>query len=1157
MNAEQLHEIYDNNGTLIGYETIEADAATGRFTRYDEHMMVLGYAKDAGDLIYHYDRSMRFIGYARMEDDVLREYDLNSNIVGYQSRSASDMPAPLANDPQDQRQAPPNAFSFTDSTPSFGGDNGNGSGNGNEGDTGQGNPGGPSQIYAASKSYSFTGSDWFGASKGNNSRDNKSSQDDSDDHEADELDIDVVEPQTTGIPDAFSNRFNTNGAFANSQNDSHYDGPSTFDFHAPQAAGNAFGDAYEDGAHDASNNPNEQAYPWEPQYTNKGPRYAVRGEIVDDVDEFGNEINPADRAPEPMSSSQQPQSQSRFQSQAQAQSQFQSQSQPQSQSTAYAQGNYDYAAAAYPSNNEPMARPSRFAKKPSLLQRLISRVMPFASAKSTPPTAPMRRAGFAALPAPEGATEPAPNDAPSAWPPQQAAYARAGYGQTYGEIDPDSLGDEDEKFDPLAEMKLLWQKINYYAQQILPRRKPREDDTSLFDLRDSLAADAPPVDPFNQGSADNGADNGAAFGANSYDIPAERENHEPATPESALGSASESSFAEAPSLKWQPRNTILALQAFLMAIPAQLAPLPVRLMKAALRAIQTPQWLWWMTATALGTIAFGMVRLFIPPIGDIPAWIYTGLYGLMIGVSQWAMLRHRYRTTWHWVIVSTLAGIASALLSTGELGWLHGRTKAAPLDEIFTLYFMIGSMQWLLLRNLSNRSIAWLILTPLAAIAGWLGYNLGTAGGYIAALSVHGLAIGAVSGFALAPVIEERSPKAIFQLPSTANIVGLVAMLTGGIRALSAAIALGGLLEAVSGSMSAVTQGGAAQQTPMLLALLSVYPARLFVSLTTMGSALSFRQSESNTSRGWLVGAAIVGILIEVIAQAVLPEMARPSGGVFFIAANLVVLLLIDALTPPTPATEASAHTTLISLSAIGMLASGLLIFFGSIFLAAHSINIDLMATASMTASEIGFSLSMATLLSLLRVGLSAFAIFVALRLPGERSNGWADVPMGILAIGAATFVPMLLESNNSNNDLYWLAPIALASTALVMGLLRNAAAFGGPLPVKSKDDESTVRNAPRLVPVGLLICALSVGVVLTRNGAWETLRQDPRVGVVTAKVQDLTSGVTAKIKQLKLPKSMDEVQQSTSGLQKTVSGIMTQLEPTPEPTADWPPASK
>lgn len=57
---------------LSGMSNDEAHA-TVRFTRYDEHMSVLGYAKDAGDLIYHYDRSMRFIGYARMEDGVLRD----------------------------------------------------------------------------------------------------------------------------------------------------------------------------------------------------------------------------------------------------------------------------------------------------------------------------------------------------------------------------------------------------------------------------------------------------------------------------------------------------------------------------------------------------------------------------------------------------------------------------------------------------------------------------------------------------------------------------------------------------------------------------------------------------------------------------------------------------------------------------------------------------------------------------------------------------------------------------------------------------------------------------------------------------------------------------------------------------------------------------
>ena len=98
MSAEQRHEIYDNDGTLIGYESAQADPVTGQFNRYDEANTLCGFAKDSGDVIYHYDKSMRFIGFARLEDGVLREYDRQSNVVGYQARQmadAEDMASPV------------------------------------------------------------------------------------------------------------------------------------------------------------------------------------------------------------------------------------------------------------------------------------------------------------------------------------------------------------------------------------------------------------------------------------------------------------------------------------------------------------------------------------------------------------------------------------------------------------------------------------------------------------------------------------------------------------------------------------------------------------------------------------------------------------------------------------------------------------------------------------------------------------------------------------------------------------------------------------------------------------------------------------------------------------------------------------------------------
>ena len=248
-------------------------------------------------------------------------------------------------------------------------------------------------------------------------------------------------------------------------------------------------------------------------------------------------------------------------------------------------------------------------------------------------------------------------------------------------------------------------------------------------------------------------------------------------------------------------------------------------------------------------------------------------------------------------------------------------------------------------------------------------------------------------------------------------------MLTGSIRAIGAAIALGGLLEAISGSMSIATQGGQSPQTTILLALLSIYPARLFVSLASMGSALGYKQNESSQSRAWL------------IAQVVLPVEARPSGSGWFIMSSLLILVLVDTLTA-LPSTEEApnptqARTTLTSLSAIGILTSGLLIFFASVFTAVHSINVDLMATASLTADAIGFSISLISLISITRVLLSAFAIFVALRLPGDQSNGWAEVPLGVLAIAIATFGPMLLDTSTTTaTDNRWIAPILLCGIA-------------------------------------------------------------------------------------------------------------------------------
>ena len=1116
MSAEPLHEIYDNDGTLIGYESAQVDPATGHFTRYDETRIVRGYAKDIGDLIYHYDKSMRLIGYARFEDGVLREYDRQSNVIGYQVRQFAD------------------SAQEDDSLPQYGSPHPNATAMGNGAlpnesaspamPTAQGD-----SIYTAPKAYSVSGNNWFG---------NRLSAEDI------EIEEDLPSEEVTGpeitqevAGDLASNIRTPSFDYrpASRENNS-------FREPAPPYRGNPrYEEIVNDEEGERSNTPDQAEahsnelgqYGHDQPYNNlqqsqyashtaqTASGYAMRGEIVDDVDDYGNEIDPKTAQPfwENM---------------------------PQMPPDASA--------------SSPMAKRSPFASKPSLLQRLLARVMPFLGPKRAYTPSTVTRNPTAELPAPNRPAEATPAQ-PSFATFEQTRHPR--YAQTDSQTaqpdtatsaqpnrsqhspDPASarfnqsqhpreeIAEGDENFDPLAEFKIIWQKIKFYAEQLRPKHKAdREDSTEFLDSRDAI---------LNQTASE------SAFGGMDYS-----NGHSNST--AAFGN-------DAPT---SPGMSLPDMLAFLASLPQHMRGLPSNMLRNTLHAVQTPLWLWWMTATALGAIAFGMIRLFIPPLSGIPTWYYGALYGAMMGIAQWAMLRHRFRTTWPWVMLSLSAGLVGSLLWGGEQSWLQAHSHSAGLGEMVMLNVILGIAQWLLLRNLSSRATYWLLLSPVAGVIGWLAYQIGSPVGAMGALTAHGLALGAVSGLALVHTVEDSSRSSLMQAPRnlTLDLIAIITMLTGSIRAIGAAIALGGLLEAISGNMSIATQGGQSPQTPILLALLSIYPARLFVSLASMGSALGYKQNESSQSRAWLVGASVAGILVEIIAQVVLPVEARPSGSGWFIMSSLLILVLVDTLTA-LPSTEEApnptqARTTLTSLSAIGILTSGLLIFFASVFTAVHSINVDLMATASLTADAIGFSISLISLISITRVLLSAFAIFVALRLPGDQSNGWAEVPLGVLAIAIATFGPMVLDTSTTTaTDNRWIAPILLCGVALGSGLLRNAPVFGGALPTQPNKGEGAKRAAPRLVPVGVVIGMLSIGVLLSRSGMLSSVSKDPRFASVVNQAQDLRKSIVAQIGQVQVPKSMSEVQQSTAGIQQTVSNLFQKLQPTPEPTADWPPASK
>ena len=163
-----------------------------------------------------------------------------------------------------------------------------------------------------------------------------------------------------------------------------------------------------------------------------------------------------------------------------------------------------------------------------------------------------------------------------------------------------------------------------------------------------------------------------------------------------------------------------------MVIVARLALAPVRLpgwrlwflwlMAAAFG------WGWSMDPSSFGEPRPFEILQSIPTI-NVPRYLSVAAGGILVGVFQWLVLRRYVTGAVRWVLASLGAAVAGALLALGvglfdaDLGWVAGAGLYGTL---------VGVLQWLVLRRQVARAgwwvlattVGWVVAIPVGDIAG-------------------------------------------------------------------------------------------------------------------------------------------------------------------------------------------------------------------------------------------------------------------------------------------------------------------------------------------------------------------------------------------------------------------------------------------------------
>ena len=169
-------------------------------------------------------------------------------------------------------------------------------------------------------------------------------------------------------------------------------------------------------------------------------------------------------------------------------------------------------------------------------------------------------------------------------------------------------------------------------------------------------------------------------------------------------------------------------------------------------------WLQWMLASILG---FAVGAAMANAVTDL---IFTVLFGVAGGFTQWLVLRHRILGAGWWVLASTL-GFAIApivaiagIMALSQIMSLDGNPLAAPILLGVLSGVMSAIFPWLILRRQFAQAMWWipahLLGSLLGGAMGIVTFHALSATGYYdfswaGAGAMFGAGLGAITGIAL------------------------------------------------------------------------------------------------------------------------------------------------------------------------------------------------------------------------------------------------------------------------------------------------------------------------------------------------------------------------------------------------------------------------
>jgi hypothetical protein len=176
-------------------------------------------------------------------------------------------------------------------------------------------------------------------------------------------------------------------------------------------------------------------------------------------------------------------------------------------------------------------------------------------------------------------------------------------------------------------------------------------------------------------------------------------------------------------------------------------------------------WLWWISLTALSTIAaMIMVVIVVVSLGQsalgglgdgesgsmamqVALAPLFALAGAIVGAAQWLVLRGQIQRAGWWILATAGGWMAGYLWSFLLFPATSGTT--ATFAEVIFPWLLnglaTGLCQWLILRHFYHRSSLWVATAALSMVIGTTGWAVGGTfgGGFL------WLAAGALSGYVL------------------------------------------------------------------------------------------------------------------------------------------------------------------------------------------------------------------------------------------------------------------------------------------------------------------------------------------------------------------------------------------------------------------------